>query len=437
MKRYYCTYFDRNYLIKALALIKSLNAHEKNEFHLFAVCLDEITRIILEKLAPLNVTVIPLHRVEQGDEALASARQNRSQVEYYWTLTPTVILWLFEQFPAARVLTYLDADLYFYSSPDPIIAEFADRSIMIHEHRFSPGQAHMETHGKYNVGLLCFRRDGNGMEALKWWRERCIEWCYARVEDGKFGDQLYLNDWPERFKGLRVLENIGAGVAPWNQEQYAFTVNEQGLVMVNDTPLVFYHFHGLTFVTPDVVIPVKYLQYTLTEELLHLVFLPYIQAMTEAAVSVRAIQKEFTDGMVNQNSLADLHTFLARHHMAETIRKFATEHAQLPLNDEWDYYASTHQYRPTEGDDPWDRSAGKLNDLGKQFWEQGEKKRGLEYFAEAFAIEPDDPESLDNLAAALKSLKLLDQNIDPESVPSDTRNNYFKFLTNKALAALS
>ena len=49
MKRHYCTYLDRNYLAKGLALIESLRCHEP-DFSLYVICLDEISRVILKNL---------------------------------------------------------------------------------------------------------------------------------------------------------------------------------------------------------------------------------------------------------------------------------------------------------------------------------------------------------------------------------------------------
>jgi len=136
MKRFYTTYFDRNYLVKGLALIYSLNEHEQNDFVLIIICLDEITRTILKKINFSFVYLIPLHEIEKDDKDLLIARQNRSQVEYYWTLTPTIILRILEHNPHIQAISYLDADLFF-SSPDPIWDTLGNYSVLIHEHRFS------------------------------------------------------------------------------------------------------------------------------------------------------------------------------------------------------------------------------------------------------------------------------------------------------------
>lgn len=345
MTRYYCTYFDKNYLVKAIALMESLSTHEKNSYVLYAICLDEISRAMLEKIKVPNVETIPLHLIEMRNPALASARGNRSLVEYYWTLTPSIIFWLFENNPHIDALTYVDADMYFFSSPDPVFAEFEGSSVIIHEHRFPDEFKSLEVHGKYNVGLLCFRRDSAGLKVLSWWRDRCLEWCYARLEDGKFGDQLYLNNWPEQFSGVKVLEHIGAGVAPWNHTQYSFRYDRKQGVMVDDSALIFYHFHSFTFVMPGLMIPAKYPQYSpMPYDIIKLCVLPYVEHLYRLISTVHSILPSFHFGLESVGSLAEYHTVVVHGQLCAELESVYEKNGKISpsrvLDETWLTYNS-------------------------------------------------------------------------------------------------
>jgi hypothetical protein len=334
MPRFYCTYFDRNYLVKALALIESLNAQEAQGFQLLAVCLDEISRVIMEKLALPNTVCIPLHEIERQDTELLEVRPGRTLEEYYWTLTPTIILWILEHFPKIDVLTYLDADLYFFSSPGPIFEELKGEDALIHEHRFTPSLAHLEAeNGKYNVGLLCFRNSEAGRTILRWWRQRCLEWCYRRFENGKMGDQMYLNDWTTRFKNVSVLQNIGAGIAPWNHEQYDFAQSDAKRVHVNNLPLVFYHFQSLGIVGPGIFIPAKHTTYPLPEACLRLCYLPYLECLDRACRSVQGVLKDFRFGSEPESVLTGRHTLVARRQLREHLQQLTTSRRLSALSE--------------------------------------------------------------------------------------------------------
>ncbi|MEB3188441.1 MAG: glycosyltransferase [bacterium] len=311
--RHYCTYFDRNYLTRALALIESLQRHETRPFRVFAVCLDEQTRGVLEQLAIPEVVIVPFSEIEAGDDALSATREGRTLVEYYWTATPTIILRLIERHPDIDVLTYVDADLFFYSTPAPLLEELGSASVLIHEHRFSPQFEHFApTSGRFNVGLLAFRNDPDGRDVLGWWRDRCIEWCFGHYQDGKYGDQLYLDVWPERFPCVRVLQHLGGGVAPWNHQQYTFRKSDPGCVLVNETPLVFYHFHSLQIVENQGIVPSKHATYLLSLDLLEHVFAPYTVALLAAHERVCQVLPGFSAGTVGFDVLGPHLTFLLR-----------------------------------------------------------------------------------------------------------------------------
>ena len=279
---YFCTYFDSNYLIKGLALYRSLARHAM-PFRLWVLCFDDLAYEILQKLALPEVDPISLRDFEEGDEELLQAKGNRSQIEYYFTCTPSLPLYILRNCPEVDAITYLDADLFFFSAPSPIYQELDDGSVLIVGHRFPPRLRHREVYGIYNVGLVSFRRDDVGLQCLHWWRNRCLEWCYDRVEDGRFADQKYLDDWPTRFPRVVVLQHKGAGLAPWNVANYSLRL-ENGQVLVDSQPLVFFHFHGLKQIRPWLYDPNLAGYGAHADSLLkQCIYGPYIQELQEAA----------------------------------------------------------------------------------------------------------------------------------------------------------
>lgn len=242
----FCTLFDSGYLLKGLVLYESLKKH-CSDFHLYIFALDDKSYVLLKSYNLSHVTVISTSEFE--DKYLLQIKPSRSRAEYCWTCTPSVILYTLKKFNL-RQCTYLDADVFFFSSPKILLDELNNDSVLITEHRYTPAYDQSDTSGKYCVQFMTFKNNKEGLKVLNWWRNACIKWCYARFEDNKFGDQKYLDDWPNRFKGIHILQHLGGGVAPWNVQQYEFIKIKGHLVgkeRMTDRKfkLVFYHFHGV------------------------------------------------------------------------------------------------------------------------------------------------------------------------------------------------
>ena len=241
MSQHFCTFFDDRYLAKGLALYRSLERHSPH-FQLWALCLNPLAYDILTELNLPQLRPIALADFERGDSALLAAKANRSLIEYYFTCTPALPLFILEHNPDVQFITYLDADLFFFAEPQSVYDEIGDASIAIIEHRYSEANQCQKIFGTYNVGWVSFRRDEQGLACLRWWRDRCIEWCGDKVKDGRVADQGYLDDWPDRFNGVKVLQHKGANLAPWNLANYRIHLDRDRL-LVDEQPLIFFHFH--------------------------------------------------------------------------------------------------------------------------------------------------------------------------------------------------
>lgn len=144
--------------------------------------------------------------------------------------------------PEICFLTYVGADLLFYSDIEPLFDEIGDSSIAIIEHRFTMRLRDREVNGRFCVEWDSSRRDEQGMACLSRWRKQCIEWCYYRLEDGKMGDQKYLDEWPDRYSSCHIIMHPGVGIAPWNYAQGHFSYDTDGNIIVDGALLIFYHF---------------------------------------------------------------------------------------------------------------------------------------------------------------------------------------------------
>ncbi|MBK7632174.1 MAG: glycosyl transferase [Ignavibacteriales bacterium] len=287
----FCTLFDSNYLSRGIACYRSLEK-KCDDFHLYIFAFDDRAYKILKKLNFKKVTIISLKEFE--DEELLNVKPTRSIAEYCWTSTSSTILYVLENYKVDNC-TYIDSDIYFYSSPKTIFDEMGDKSILLTEHRYSPKYNKELKAGKYCVQFVTFKNDDLALKALKWWRERCIEWCYNRFEDGKFGDQLYLDDWTERFEGVHVMGHLGGGLAAWNIQQYSFEKLNGDLIGTEiksgkKFSTVFYHFHYLRFFNND---QIELGRRTLNKNILDIFYKPYIENLEEIKAEITNLDGSF------------------------------------------------------------------------------------------------------------------------------------------------
>ena len=95
--RYFCTYFDCHYLARALVLYDSLKRHG-GDFKLWMLCMDEQSYAALAKLKLPEVNLLTLGELERDDAALLQAKSNRSLLEYYFTCTPSLPLFILKHY---------------------------------------------------------------------------------------------------------------------------------------------------------------------------------------------------------------------------------------------------------------------------------------------------------------------------------------------------
>ena len=208
------------------------------------LALSERCEQILRSLELPDLVILPVAQLEQQHPSLLEAKANRKTVEYYFTLTPWLVLAALQLVPQATRATYLDSDLYFFHSPEALWQEIGSAPLVMVEHRFSSGYADKVCFGRFNVGWNTFDRSPVAQQALHWWAMSCLEWCYDRVDGEKFADQGYLTSMYRNTPETHVLKYPGINLAEYNLDNYCLHLHE-GCPYADSKPVIYWHMHGL------------------------------------------------------------------------------------------------------------------------------------------------------------------------------------------------
>lgn len=277
--RRWATYFDRNYSTRALAMWTSLQKDCPNVI-LHALCYDEESYALAQRAGMQG---------QKAEEFLASRKDlaldslpgpRRTRVEHMWTVGPAWLAALMEH--TGEPVTYVDADVFFFSSPEPIFAEMGNATSARIPHGFAyawqglpgPTEKHL-VFGRYNVGIVPLQ---DRAEATAW-ADRCKAWCYDRVEGEKYGDQKYL----ENLVGIEIT-HPGACLGPWAAWTRALDVRD-GVVYFGNRPLIAYHMSALKLDERGNMIQASRPEYQLTRRIVEMLYAPYLAALKETGAT--------------------------------------------------------------------------------------------------------------------------------------------------------
>jgi hypothetical protein len=264
-------YFDWAYIAKGLALHESLEMLF-DDYHLWILAMCDDSHEMLKKLNLPHVTLITMSEFEYPE--LVATKADRMWIEYIWTCTPGFILRILRELGWQEPVTYIDADCYFFNSPQPVFDEIGERSVAITPHRFPEKYGHFRDSGLYNVGMVYV--GPGGASCIEEWEHLCLNWCYLRHEPEHpnwYCDQKYWDELVPKY-GAHPIQHPGANLAPWNAEGSSYSVLDNQLI-VDGRPLIWYHFHGLkmsnsqigrlwppSYDIPDIVVQYAYKPYT-------------------------------------------------------------------------------------------------------------------------------------------------------------------------------
>ncbi len=297
MKHYYYSIYRKDYLYKGIVLYESMKRHDGN-FKFFLICMEEESVELLKKMKLIDLIPISIKEIEEYDKRIPELKVQRGEKTYIWTAKASVPLYLFDRYKEMDHVLWVDGDTEFMSDTEPIYEQWGDYSVLLTEEKFD-GEYEYLGHmvGFYNTGFMGFKNDEIGIKVLNYFKDRLQEWKNSEEEQGNWNDQLYVDDWTEKFPNIGVVKHNGINLTPFiasriNNEQKGFVNFREGKPYIKDTPIVLYHFMALKYYDGN-EFDLCYYWMRFDMQTVKKLYIPYFDKCNEAYARIRAIEPDF------------------------------------------------------------------------------------------------------------------------------------------------
>ncbi|MEI6213330.1 MAG: hypothetical protein WCP10_04425 [Desulfuromonadales bacterium] len=246
--------------------------------------MEDVSYKLISRIGKTNLIPISVTEIETAE--IRSAKKYLTHGQYCAIWQPLICLHILDEYNV-DLITYVDADIMFFYDPEVLFEELNNCSASVVSHNYTPAFDNTPIAGKFCVQFNAFRNNMKSREVLNYWKACCFK--YSKWMPSNYPGQLSLDYWPELFEGVRVIQHSGAGVAPWNIQKFKVT-NDDGKILVNGYPIVFYHFHeyawdsnGHPFLS----------RYPLSAAAVELIYQPYTSVLREIQEWVKSIDNTF------------------------------------------------------------------------------------------------------------------------------------------------
>lgn len=155
---------------------------------------------------------------------------------------------------------YFDPDIIVYEPIEMLSKALESHSIVLTPHVNLPilddkrpsEQDHL-LNGVFNLGFVAVRNCEEGVNFLNWWGARCHQLGFDDLRSGLFTDQKWIDYVPCFFPNHYVLRDPGHNAAYWNLQERTLRLESNGKWLVNEKPLVFFHYSGFPFDSVEMI----------------------------------------------------------------------------------------------------------------------------------------------------------------------------------------